>query len=460
MGSGLFSQLGMAARSMEAQSFGLDATGQNISNANTAGYTRRVVDFASIPPADPRISAGGGVEVTGVRAVRDRLLDRRFYQEQPLQSRAGAIYDSLSVAQTALGNPGASIDAKLSAFFDAWSGLADNPTSSSQRSQVIAQGQQLAASFRDMAGRLVTSQQEADSNVRATVDQINTLANQIASLNQKITATGVDGSLTLRDSQGEALKQLSTLVDIQTITNADGTVQVSFAQGHALVVGENAYTVGITNAATTGFAQVTSGGSDVTKFVSGGKLAGYLNVRDTLLPSYKTQLDTLAYGVATQINTLHTAGFDGNGAAGQNFFNPLATVAGAASQITVNGVVAASPSLVVAASTTGTPGDNTQARAFANLRDSKVLAGGTQTFGDAWSLLTYSVGQDASSAKADQDSRGEVVRQIENLRDSVSGVSMDEETANMMKFQRAYEANAKYFSVVNATLDTLLQLPT
>src|SRR5262249_44166663 len=160
------------------------------------------------------------------------------------------------VAQVALGDAGSSIDAKLSAFFDSWSSLADSPTSSSARSQVIAQGQQLAAAFRDMSGRFVNSQQDADQNIRATVDQVNVLAKQIASLNQKITTAGVDGSLTLRDQQGEALKSLSQLVDIQTLTNSDGTVQVSFAQGNALVVGNNAYNVGITNAPTTGFAQV------------------------------------------------------------------------------------------------------------------------------------------------------------------------------------------------------------
>src|SRR5919197_735955 len=111
--SGLFSLLGMASRSMDAQRFGLDATGQNIANANTVGYTRRVIDFASLPPDDPHNSAGNGVEVLGVRAIRDSLLDKRLYQEQPLQSRAGAIYDSLTVAQVALGEAGQSIDAKL-----------------------------------------------------------------------------------------------------------------------------------------------------------------------------------------------------------------------------------------------------------------------------------------------------------------------------------------------------------
>jgi flagellar hook-associated protein 1 FlgK len=458
--SDLFGLLGMASQSLGAQTFGLDTTGQNIANANTAGYARRVVDFAAIPPANPHTSAGGGVQVMDVRAVRDSLLDRRYYQEQPPQAKASAINDSLQVAQVAIGDAGSSIDSQLSAFFDSWATLADNPTSSTARSQVAAQGQQLAAAFRDITGRLTSSAQDADTSVRTTVDQINTLAGQIASLNQKIQAAGVDGSLTLRDQQGQALKQLSQLVDIEVINNQDGTVQVSYAQGHALVVGQNAYQLGITSAPTTGLAQVMSGADNVTTFVSGGKLAGYINVRDTLIPNYKTQLDNLAYAVATQVNTQHTAGFNAAGTAAPNFFQPLASATGAAAAITMNAAVVADPSQVAAAAVANTPGDNNNARAMANLRDAKVMGGNTQTFNDAWSQLVYTVGQDAAGAKAESDSRGEVVRQIVNLQDSVSGVSIDEETANMMKFQRAYEANAKYFDAINSTLDVLLSLKT
>ena len=124
----------------------------------------------------------------------------------------------------------------------------------------------------------------------------------------------------------------------------------------------------------------------------------------------------------------------------------------------VNTAVAADPSLLAAATVAGTPGDNTGARALANLRDARPLNGGTTTFTDFWTELVYEVGQDRSLARAEQTTRGEVVRQIENLRDSVSGVSLDEEAAGMMRFQRAYEANARFFTVINDTLDALLSM--
>src|SRR4030095_9795360 len=102
----------MAARSLQTQQYAMDVTGQNIGNVNTPGYTRRVVDFAPVPPA-----SGGGVEIEGVRAVRDSLLERRLLQQVPLGSRDTAVADALSVVETALGQPGASLDAQLDSFF-------------------------------------------------------------------------------------------------------------------------------------------------------------------------------------------------------------------------------------------------------------------------------------------------------------------------------------------------------
>src|SRR5256885_2118633 len=126
--SDLFSNLSMAARSMEAQSLGLDATGQNIANVNTPGYTRRVVSFVAVPPRGQR-SAGDGVDVGSIAGERAPLLEGRILAEQPIVSRESAISNSLSVIETALGAPGESIDQTLNAFFDAFSTLAQDPTS-------------------------------------------------------------------------------------------------------------------------------------------------------------------------------------------------------------------------------------------------------------------------------------------------------------------------------------------
>jgi flagellar hook-associated protein 1 FlgK len=456
--SGLFGLLGMSSRAMDAQRFGLDVTGQNLANVNTPGYSRRVVDLGAVPPVDARITAGQGVEVLGVRAQRERLFDLRLYREVPQEQREAAIYESLQTVEVALGEPGKSLDNSLTKFFDAWSTLADAPTSATARAQVVAEGQALASSFKAMAGRLDDASLDVDTKVRGAVEEINALTTQIASLNAKISSVSTENALHLRDERTEALKKLATFVDIQTTEDKNGSVTVSFGLGSPLVTGNESYKVGITEEPTTGFARITSAGIDVTTSLKGGRLAGLVYTRDTLLPNYNTQLDTLAYTVVQQVNTLHDAGFTLGGVDAPVFFNALGSATGAAKVISMNTAITGNPSLVAAGGVAATPGDNTVARNLANLRDAKVLAGNTSTFGDAWSQIVYRVGQDGATAKGEMESRSEVVRQIENLQDSVAGVSLDEEAAAMMRFQRAYEANARYFSVINSALDVLMNL--
>jgi flagellar hook-associated protein 1 FlgK len=456
--SGLFGMLSSTARSLDAQRYGLDATGQNIANVNTPGYSRRVVDFGAIPPTSERLNAGNGVEVLGVRRLRDRFFDRRLFQENPAQHREDALADALGVVEAGLGSPDTSLNPRLTQFFDAFSALSQAPTSSSARADVVAKGQALAGAVRDTDARLQQAQLDSDRRIRSTVDQINSLANRLASLNDRIANADASGTMTLRDEQNEVVKELSTLIDVETIDHANGTVQVSYRRGKPLVIADVAYPVTIQNEPTTGFARLYSGVTDVTAAISGGKVAGLIAARDVNIPGYRTQLDALAYEVVQQVNTLHDAGFTVGGVDAPPFFQPLASATGAASLMALDATVAANPSLVAAGDVAATPGSNGTARSIAALRDARVLSGNTATFTGFYTDLVYDVGQDRSEAVSEGQVRAEVVNQIENLRDSVSGVSLDEEAAAMMRFQRAYEANARFFTTVNQTLDVLLNL--
>lgn len=456
--SGLFGMLSMAARSLEAQRFALDVVGQNIANVNTAGYSRRAVDFAALPPTSP-LNAGGGVEVQGVRAIRDALLDRRLWQEQPAAAMQGAIADALGIVEVALGDPGVSLDATLTEFFDAWGRLSEDPTSTTARQQVILKGQALATAFGDMTERLTLAQRDTDTRIRGVVDQINALATEIASLNESIArgvAIGTDVQV-LRDRQGEAIKSLSELVAVDVIARDDGGYDVTFGLGRPLVIGASDFQITATPVGPSGLVSLSANGVDVGGEVASGVLGGLLQVRDTLIPGYISRLDEIAYGVATEVNTRHQAAFDAGGAAGLAFFDPPAATAGAAAALAVNAAVAADPSRVAAAGTPD-PGDNSAARNLAALRDSRVMFGGTATLHDAWGRLMYQAGTDTQVARQDERTRREIVMQVEALRDSVSGVSLDEEAAGLIRFQRAYEANARFFTTVDSVLQTLLTM--
>lgn len=220
------------------------------------------------------------------------------------------------------------------------------------------------------------------------------------------------------------------------------------------------YDLTVTSTAPLGLAAFSVNGTTVTSEIDSGKLGGFLHVRDVAIPGYIATLDEIAFEVAEQVNTLHTAGFDQTGAAAGDFFAfstaPTGT-AGAASYLIMVAAVAADPRLV-AAGDAALAGNNETARAIASIRDDRVLNGNTSTLADAWAQLVYRAGRDSKSAADERDSRASIVRQVDALRDEVAGVSLDEEAMHLLKFQRAYEANARFFAVIDQTLQMLLNL--
>ena len=454
--SDLLTSLKSASRSLGAQRFGMDVAGQNISNVNTPGYVRLTLDIAEVGSTDPR-SAGSGAEVIGVRAMRDRMLDMRLRQEVSQQSKAAATSDALSVVDASLGKAGESLDARLTSFFDAFSKLSDSPTSAVARQEVMLQGTSLATSFHDISTRLTGAQRDADQQVRSLSDQINTLATRISSLNASAAQAAANGNMpAVQDEQLQLVRQLSELANVQVLENPNGTMDVSIGNGRPLVIADQTYKLGVTSTPA-GLAQITTtNGTDITSELTGGRIAGYLQVRDVSVPNYLSQLDTLAYGITQQVNALHSTGYDQSGAAAGNFFSPLGTSAGAAAAIAVSPAITGDITKIAAAGIADA-GDNQMARQLAGLRDARVLAGNTATFADAWGTLAYTVGRDAKTATDDQASRAQTVKQVDTLRDQISGVSLDEEAANLLKFQRAYEANAKFFKACDDAITTLMQ---
>jgi flagellar hook-associated protein 1 FlgK len=448
--SGLMGSLSLAARALDAQRAGLAVTGNNIANLNTEGYVRRSIQLAEGQPG------AGGVDVIGTRARRDVLLEARVRQELPAEGRERAVASALSVVEASVGDPGASLDANLTAFFDSFAALSQDPTSTVARDGVVLQGRMLSRSFNDIAARLTDSRRNADVQVRGAVESINRLATEVSALNQAINAANGGETDGLKDRQTQALKEMAALADISVLQRGDGGVDVSIGEGRALIMGANVYAVQTVDTPPSGFARLEMGGMDMTAEIARGELSGMLEVRDVLIPGYQARLDTIAFTVAQEVNALHQGGTDLAGNAGGDFFAPIGAPAGAAASISLDAALAANSDLV-AASLTGAQGDNGAAKQIANLRDARVV-NGSATFSEGWGQLVYRVGTDAQTAIAQQKSRFDVVAQVEHLRDQVSGVSLDEESGMMMRFQRAYEANARYFQAVDTMLATLLRL--
>lgn len=452
----LFTSLSSASRALDAQRYGLDVAGQNIANVNTPGYARRTVDLYSVAPESPG-TAGRGVSVAGIRSLRDTMLERRLGQEVSAEKRQYAMASSLSVVEASLGIAGRSIDSDLQQFFNAFSDLSLDPTSPVARQQVVLEAEGLASQFRSVAGRLNEARRNSDLDLRGSVEDINDLTTRIAALNSLMGA-GTAQTLNLQDEQAQLVRQLSEFADINVLQRQEGGVDISIGSGRPLVVGSTAYPVVAVSTAPDGYAAFTVGGTDVTSEIVGGRLGGLLSVRDTNIPAYLDRLDTLAYEVVDRVNTLHAAGYDQSGTAGGDFFAfstaPVGT-SGAAAAMIVDAALAADPALIAAAGI-AEEGDNQTARAIAALREARVLDGNTTTLSEGWSQLVYRVGRDTKTAQDEQSNREAIVGQVESLRDEVSGVSLDEEAMHLLKFQRAFEANARFFRIIDESIETLL----
>ncbi len=450
----LFRSLTTASRSLDAQRYGLDVVGQNMANVNTVGYARRVVDMQSA--ATTNNGSGGGVDVVAVRALRDRLVEHRLMQAVPLQQREAAMADSLSVVETAFGTPGKSLDSDLQNLFSSFSRLADEPTSSIARHDVLMAADTLANTFHGISRQLDDAANDADQRIRDSVLDVNGLTEQLRELNKAFaSAPSAESVLRLKDQQTQLVRQLTDVLDVQVLDQSDGGVSISIGNGQPLLVGIFQTPLAVANTPPSGYAAITLEGATVTSAITSGRIGGMLAVRDTNTPAYKAQLDTLAYEVTQRINVLHGAGYDQTGVAGGAFFTALGSSSGAAAAISVSATVAADGRRIAAGASTAA-GDNQVARNLAALQNNRVLNGGTSTLADAWSDVVYRVGRDAQVANQRSSSQTEVVRQIDALRDQVSGVSLDEEATSMLKFQRAYEANARFFTAIDQTLDVLM----
>jgi flagellar hook-associated protein 1 FlgK len=289
--------------------------------------------------------------------------------------------------------------------------------------------------------------------VPQTVDQINRLTTQIAKLNGQVAqmqGLGQDPG-TIQDQRDELIRQLSGLVNVN-VTQSEHGLTLTTGNGVPLVVANQNYALQA-NANNSVLEHVYSAqGQDITSQITGGQLGGTIQIRDQVLPQLFTQLNNLASQFTASFNTAHQAGFDAAGNAGGNFFTPLASTTDAATNF---GVAITDPSLI-AASSDGSAGSSGNLTQLLALRDQQLPSGASPL--DMYSNLVLQVGNLGANAQSDVTSSNASVQQLTDQRSSVSGVSLDEETTNMIRYQRAYEAGARVVTTVDSMFTTLMNM--
>jgi flagellar hook-associated protein 1 len=457
-----FFGINTALSALSAAQAQLDTAAHNTANASTDGYSRqRVRLVASAPFSLPAFNKSGlpgqigtGVSVAAIERARDSFLDVQIRTQEQSSGYWDARRDELSKVETIFPEPSDSgLGTVMSRFWSAWQDVAADPTSNAARAALTEQASSLAARLNRDAGQLTTVANGIDGEVSARVGEINDIASQLAGLNDQIQRVVVSGDNAndLSDQRDLLLDRLSTMLPVVVEPQADGSVTV-------LVGGTDLVNHGMSRpitAATNPSNHIEPQWSDGSAVALGsGQLAALVEVRDTTLAGYQTSLNTLAKGVADAVNALHQSGTDTTGAAGLAFFTYSAgNVAGS---LAVNAAIVADPRLVAAASGPNALGDGSMAGKIADLRSALLFGSGSQTASDMYAGLISRIGSDTRQGAEMSANQALVVDHLQRRRESISGVSLDEEATDMIRFQHAYQAAARVITAVDEMLDQLI----
>ncbi len=465
-----FGGIETSLRALRAQQLALEVTGHNISNANTPGYSRQVADMSatdpySVPTMNRLIVSGQigtGVEVTQLRRMRDLFIDRRIQYESAELGYWDALrrnYDQLEVimAEPAEMEGGASISAQLTEFWNALQELgnanrADNPT---VRSVVRERANNLCATIRATFNQLKTLQQDLNAEIGVKVGRINTLAQQIAELNGEIAKVVANGDQPndLFDKREVLVTELAKLTKISVQSDDLQRYNISIS-GSILVNQDKAFAIE-TRLNDDGLYDVVWANSQQQVNFTSGELQGLLEMRDVETQYYIDALNEFTTTLVEEFNAQHASGYGLDGTNGHLFF-----AAGSnAATITLDaGILDPEHGLSrIAASASGEPGDGKNALELADLIKNKpVMKNGTLSLTDFYGSLIAKLGIDAEKANVTCDNKEIMVNHLNNLQESVAGVSLDEEMANMIKFQNAYHAAARLLTAVDQILDRLI----
>jgi len=452
--SSLTASLATALSGLSAEQGALEATTNNVANVNTPGYTREVPIFVTKDPVViGSLTLGTGVDLQSIASVRDPILESQIQQETQTQGQLSALVSALTEAQTSFTSTTGDIGTAISKFFDSVNQLSTSPADLSLRQGVLTAAGNVASAFNVASSNLASQRINLDGSIKQTVSQVNELTSEIAQLNTQISRLQNAGQSagTFLDQRTQLIDQLSSLIDVAVIPT-DNTITLTTANGTALVAGGQSFTL-TTQMDSSGVHNLFAQGRYITSTIVSGQLGGLLQARDRQLPGIQNQLDTLAAGLVNAVNGVQTAGYDLYGNPGVNLFNPpLASGTGAASSLSVS-ITDAS---LIAASSDGTQGSNRNIEAMYALRNQALINGQNPT--DYYSGIVFNVGNAASNANAEQSASNLVLQQLNDQRSSVSGVSLDEEAANLMRYQQAYAASAQVVSTINSMLQTVINM--
>jgi flagellar hook-associated protein 1 len=472
---GLFGALSLGTRALAAQRQGVEVAGHNLANVNNSAYARQRVSIQSTASSDGFTDpVGSGAEVVAIRQIRDQILDGQVIAEGGVSGSLEAQQRALKTAQSLLGqsidrgNKGAGgtsaadgvgggqqLAAGLTDFFNSFASLAAQPASMPEREITLRRAAALAAQFPALDNRLSTLGTQLDESLDTDLKSANALLSDIARLNGQISRTeAVSGGPAndLRDQRQAKLESLSGVIGFDSIESSDGSVGIVVG-GVSLVTSDVREKTLETFTNVTGDRMIRASGTTDALVITSGRVHGTLDARDGGLKNLRSGINDLAKSLIDEVNALHTAGFALDGSTGRAFF-----LGSSAADIRVNQALLDNPSSLQVSGSATARGDNRVAKALSQLGNQPIAALDGQTLGNAYNRIVGRLGEDLSSVNQQLADQKVVAELLKGQRDSVSGVSIDEEMADLTRFQRGYQASAKLINTIDEMMDTTLSL--
>ncbi len=479
--SSLFYGLEIAKTGLNVSQQGISLTGHNIANANTVGYTRQRIIQNSIDPSNTlsRISSvnkgtlGGGVAVTMIDQVRSDYLDRQYRHENATLGNYTTKAEELDYVETVMNELSKNgLSATMADFFNSLSELSGDPVNDEIRTSVQQNAQKMIESFHHYYNQLTGLQSTYNENMKVTVTDINDLLTSIASYNEQITAFELSGEQAndLRDKRNLLLDDLSELINIEYHINADNELIVTCG-GTELINHTSATLLETSVNATTGFYDIFYEGTTTGFDYTDGKLMAYKNLRDGNtssnigMPYIINNLNRLARSLAEEFNAIHETGYTKpiGAAASQTGVSFFEIPTGGYGNITAGNLSLSAPVLAnvrnIAASgvavTATNSGNNSIALVLAEL-SSRTDMTDVGNFEEYLNSVVVELGIASSTAQTLSASQQAIVDNLASRKESISGVSLDEEMVQMMTYQHAYSAASRVLSALDEALEVLI----
>ncbi|ABI58624.1 MULTISPECIES: flagellar hook-associated protein FlgK [Nitrosomonas] len=455
---------------LQAAQTALLTTSHNISNATTPGYNRQqAIQSTNTPLPHSNGFIGRGVQVSTVQRIYNQYLVSQSLQAQGQSSQLDSHYNEIKQIDNLLADTTSGLTPALHNFFNAVQDVASNPTSIPSRQAMLSNAEALVSRFQSMDQRLSEMREGVNSQIASSVNEINSLAQQVVRLNTNIQA--VEGSANsqpandLYDQRDALIRDLSKLANVDVVRQSNGHYNVFIGNGQSLVVGTSAMALKAVPSSSDPQRLVVAmdvGDKEILlpeHQLQGGSLGGLLAFRSETLDAIQTDFNQLAKGLADTFNDRHTLGLDLQGTVGKNFFEVTDSNHVARSiEVAISDPAEIAAALNDGGSFDDRVADNRNALQLAKLQTTNTLQGGTASYQSAYASLVSQVGNKTRELEVTSQAQESLLAQTDQAIQSLSGVNLEEEAANLLRYQRMFQASSKVIEISNSLFDSLLRI--